>query len=250
MLQQPVYAWPGTTADLTRLISEHPWATMVSATSSGLVVTHVPVVPDPEVDQDSGPVVLGHLPVPDADAHELGSAETVLVVQGPHGYVSAAWYVGGPYVSTWNYVVAHLHGSGERLDAEGTLEVLRLTQDHFERQRPEPFDLDSVSGFVDRLAPHVVGFRLRPTRVTAKAKLSQDKPAVDVAAVLAALEDPAEPFAQPALARAMRLVADHKAPVDGFGASANVPARLPDLASGHPADKPADNPADAADEGA
>ena len=65
-----------------------------------------------------------------------------------------------------------------------------------------------------------------------------------VAAVLAALEDPAEPFAQPALARAMRLVADHKAPVDGFGASANVPARLPDLASGHPADNPGDNPAD------
>lgn len=234
VLQQRVYAWPGTAGDLTRLVSEHPWVTMVSATSRGLVVTHVPVVPDPEADPDAGPVVLGHLPVPDAEEHELGTAETVLVVQGPHGYVSAGWYAGGPYVSTWNYVVAHLHGAGERLDGAATLEVLRLTQDHFEHQRPAPFDLDGVADFVHRLAPHVVGFRLAPTRVTAKAKLSQDKSVEDVAGVLAGLEDPAEPFAQPDLARAMRLVADHKAPVGGFGARANVPPRLPDLASGHP----------------
>ncbi len=204
MLQQPVYAWPGTNRDLTRLIAAHPWVTMVSATSRGLVVTHLPVVPDPAADPDGTPVLLSHLPVTDADEHELGTAATVLVVQGPHGYVSAEWYVGSPYVSTWNYVVAHLHGTGDRLDADGTLEVLRLTQDHFESQRPRPFDLDGVDAYVHRLAPYVVGFRLRPTRVVAKAKLSQDKPAEDVAAVLRALEDPAEPFASADLAAAMR----------------------------------------------
>jgi transcriptional regulator len=208
MLQQPKYAWPGSAdgagRDLTGLVAEHPWVTMVSATSHGLVVTHLPVVPDPDADPEGPPVVLGHLPVPDADEHELGTAATVLVVQGPHGYVSAGWYVGGPYVSTWNYVVAHLHGTAEPLDAEATLEVLSLTQDHFESQRPRPFDLGSVDDFVRRLAPYVVGFRLDPTRVDAKAKISQDKPAEDVAAVLAALEDPAEPFAQPGLAAAMR----------------------------------------------
>jgi transcriptional regulator len=234
VLQQPVYAWPGTTRDLVRLVAEHAWVTMVSSTSRGLVVTHVPVVPDPSASPDDGPVVLGHLPVADAEEHELGTAETVLVVQGPHGYISAGWYVGGPYVSTWNYVVTHLHGTGERLDAEATLEVLRLTQDHFERRRAEPFDLDGVTDFVHRLAPYVVGFRLAPDRVSAKAKLSQDKPAEDVAAVVAALEDPAEPFAQPSVARAMRLVAGHKAPVGGFGVDANVPPGAPHLASGHP----------------
>ena len=45
----------------------------------------------------------------------------MLVVQGPHGYVSAGWYVGAPYVSTWNYVVAHLHGRPELLDAGADL---------------------------------------------------------------------------------------------------------------------------------
>lgn len=204
MLQQPEYAWPGTGADLRRLVAAHPWVTMVSATSRGLVVTHLPVVPDPAADRDAAPVVLGHLPVTDAAEHELGTAPTVLVVQGPHGYVSAEWYVGGPYVSTWNYVVAHLHGTGERLDAGATLDVLRLTQEHFESQRPRPFDLDGVVAYVHRLAPYVVGFRLEPSRVVAKAKLSQDKPEVDLAGVLRALEDPTEPFASPTLAEAMR----------------------------------------------
>lgn len=204
MLSQPEYAWSGTNRDLTRLIARHPWITMVSATSRGLVVTHLPVVPDPAADADGDPVVLGHLPVTDADEHRLGTAETVLVVQGPQGYVSAGWYAGGPYVSTWNYVVAHLHGTVTPLDAHGTLEVLRLTQDHFESQRAEPFDLSSVDEYVHRLAPYVVGFRLTPTRVVAKAKLSQDKPADDLAGVLVGLEDPAEPFADPMLAEAMR----------------------------------------------
>ena len=90
--------------------------------------------------------------------------------------------------------------------------MLRLTQDHFESQRPRPFDLGTVADFVERLAPYVVGFRLTPTRVVAKAKLSQDKPVEDVDAVIAALEDDAEPFAQPALAAQMRLVAGHKTP--------------------------------------
>lgn len=204
MLRQPTYAWPGTAADLTHLIAAHPWVTMVSSTSHGLVVTHLPVVPDPAHDPAAGPVVLGHLPVSDAEEHELGTAETVLVVQGPHGYVSASWYVGGPYVSTWNYVVAHLHGTATTMEAEGTLDVLRLTQDHFESQRSAPFDLGTVADFVHRLAPHVVGFRLTPTRVDAKAKLSQDKPAEDIAGVLAGLEDSAEPFASPLLADTMR----------------------------------------------
>ncbi len=204
MLQQPHYACPGNNRDLTRLVAQHPWVTMVSATADGPVVTHLPVVPDPSADPDADPVVLSHLPLADAHEHQLGDAQTVLVVQGPHGYVSAEWYSGSPYVSTWNYVVAHLHGIGERLDADGTVDVLRLTQDHFESRRPRPFDLGGVDSYVHRLAPAVVGFRLRPTTVVAKAKLSQEKPAADVAGVLAALEDPAEPFANAELADAMR----------------------------------------------
>jgi transcriptional regulator len=201
MLEQSKYAWPGTDADLRALVARHPWVTLVSQTSAGLVVSHLPVLPAPDTEEV---VVIGHLPLADAEAHELGSCEVVVVVQGPHGYISAGWYAGGPYVPTWNYVVAHLHGRPAVLDAEATFDVLDRTVDHFESARPVPFRLEQVADYARRLAPHVAGFRLSPSRVVAKAKLSQDKPAADVAGVLRGLEDPDDVHADPELAAAMR----------------------------------------------
>ena len=107
VLSQPEYAWPGTEDDLLHLVAQHPWVTLVSATSHGLTISPLPVVPAPDA---TGVEVLGHLARTDAEEHELGECDAVIVVQGHHGYISAAWYAGGPYVPTWNYVVAHLHG--------------------------------------------------------------------------------------------------------------------------------------------
>jgi transcriptional regulator len=201
MLAQPEYAWPGTDADLRRLVARHPWVTLVSSTSAGLVVSPLPVLPAPGSDEVE---IIGHLARTDAEEHELGDCEAVVIVQGRHGYISASWYAGGPYVPTWNYVVAHLHGRPERLDAEGTLDVLDRTVDHFESARPAPFRMSDVAAYAARLAPAVVGFRLTPSRVVAKAKLSQDKPVEDVEAVLRGLEDSDDVHGDPVLAEVMR----------------------------------------------
>ncbi len=201
MLSRPDYDWPGSDQDLLNLVAHHPWATLVSNTSNGLVVSHLPVIPATDPD---GVEVVGHLARTDAEEHEVGECDAVLIVQGTHGYISASWYVGGPYVPTWNFVVAHLHGRLTVLDADATYEVLDRTVDHFESVRPRPFRMSDVAEYAARLAPAVVAFRLTPSRVVAKAKLSQDKPAEDVAAVLAGLEDPADVHSHPGLAMVMR----------------------------------------------
>lgn len=201
MLAQPEYAWTGTDADVLRLVARHPWVTLVSSTSTGLVVSPLPAIPAPDA---AGVEVVGHLARPDAESHEVGECDAVVVVQGVHGYISAGWYAGGPYVPTWNYVTVHLHGRLTVLDAPATYDVLDRTVDHFESARPEPFRMRDVKAYADRLAPAVVGFRLTPDRVVAKAKLSQDKPAEDYDGVLRGLEDPADVHGDPALAAAMR----------------------------------------------
>jgi transcriptional regulator len=201
MLNRAEFAWTGTDDDLRRLVAEHPWVTLVSATSTGLVVSHVPVLPVPDV---PGLEIVGHLARTDAEEHEVGRCEAVVVVQGHHGYISAGWYAGGPFVPTWNYVVAHLHGRLVELDAPATYDVLDRTVAHFESARAQPFELASVAECAARLAPAVMGFRLAPQRVVAKTKLSQDKPAADRAGVLRGLEDPDDPHAHPVLAAAMR----------------------------------------------
>lgn len=61
--------------------------------------------------------------------------------------------------------------------------------------------------FVQRLAAGTVGFRLTPTRVVAKRKLSQNKPAETIETVIGALDGDG-PYANPELAGEMRRAQD------------------------------------------
>lgn len=182
MLEQPIYALDDPLA-LRALIAAHGWALLVS--DGGPVVSHLPIMPDPA---NPGAAVVGHLAREDAELHGLGKQPVVIVVQGPHGYVSPTVYGAGPYVPTWNFVTVHLHGTPEVLGPEETYEVLSDTVDHFEAGRPEPFRMSTVEGYVRRLAPAVTAFRLVPARVVGKTKLSQDKPAEIVERVIRAFD--------------------------------------------------------------
>ncbi|UWE10898.1 FMN-binding negative transcriptional regulator [Actinacidiphila bryophytorum] len=205
MLEQPIYALTEP-ARLRELLAGHGWATLVSApdTGGGPVVSHLPVIPDPQGGAD-GLAVLGHLAKADAEMHQLGAHDVVVIVQGPGGYVSPSHYRAGPYVPTWNFVVVHLHGRPTVLDGEQTYQVLQRTVEHFEAGKAEPWRLETVEDYAREIAPYTTGFRLRPTRVVGKHKLSQDKPhevALRVADALAA----DGPNGNKALAAAMRRV--------------------------------------------
>lgn len=219
MLEQPIYAM-NDPARLRELIARHGWATLVSATGHGPVVSHLPVLPDWAAENagdggatggggaggdGAGLTIVGHLAAADAELHELGAHDVVVIVEGPNGYISPGHYRAAPYVPTWNFVVAHLHGRPEVLDADGTWQVLERTVAHFEAGRPEPWRLDSVLDFAHGLAPYATGFRLRPARVVGKHKLSQDKPREVAQRVVEALARGGE-HGNPELAAAMRRV--------------------------------------------
>jgi transcriptional regulator len=199
MLENPVYALTDP-AEINDLVARHSWVTLVSHLPTGLVISHAPILTEPH---ETGLSIVGHLARTDADEHELGQHDVVVIVQGPHGYITPDWYVGGPYVPTWNFVVCHLHGRPELLPADETYDVLSRTVDHYEQDRPRPFRLDEVTAYAQKLAPHTTGFRLVPSRVVAKAKLSQDKPEADQLGVLRGLEGD-DVHADPELAATMR----------------------------------------------
>ena len=198
-------------AEIRRLIRENPWATLISHPSTGdLVASHYPMLLDESVaatDADSGELVLvTHVGRPDEQLHELGQHEMLVIIQGPHGYVSPGWYDANPAVPTWNFVTAHLYGTPEILSAEENLRVLDRLVDHFEDRMPEPRRLHGTaanSAYADRISAGTVGFRLRVTRVIAKSKLSQNKPAETVDRIIGELEGTG-PYASPALAAEMR----------------------------------------------
>ena len=115
---------------------------------------------------------------------------------------------------TWNFAAVHVWGVPELLSDEENLAVLERLVDHFEDELPEPFRLRisaENAAYAERIVHGTVGFRLRVTRLEAKEKMSQDKPAEVVDRVTAALDAPG-PYRNPALAERMRRVHAQEAP--------------------------------------
>jgi transcriptional regulator len=190
-----------------RLIVENPWATLVSNASGGLVASHYPIL----LDEDRSDLsILTHLGRPDERVHELGEHELLIIVQGPHGYISSSWYGEEFEVPTWNFIVAHLSGVPEILTPEENFAVLERLVDRFEEHVAAPRRLNATRAATDdarRLSRGTVGLRLTPTRIVAKRKMSQNKPTEIVRTVIGELEGEG-PYASPGLAREMRLVHD------------------------------------------
>ncbi|WP_237565478.1 FMN-binding negative transcriptional regulator [Ornithinimicrobium cavernae] len=158
--------------EVKRLIRGNPWATIVSPASTGLVASHYPVLLEEDAE---GLSIVSHFGRPDEQLHELGQHEVLVIIQGPHDYVSASWYEPGDLVSTWNHVTAHLYGVPEILSEEENYAVLSRLTDHFEQGYPHGRSLSEDEAGTRRAAKGTVGLRLRVTRFDARAKLSQNK---------------------------------------------------------------------------
>ncbi|RWR18389.1 FMN-binding negative transcriptional regulator [Microbacterium enclense] len=190
--------------EIRRLIEHHPWVTLVSDGSTGLVASHYAVLLDDDHDDLT---IVGHVGKPDDAILGLGDRELLVIVQGPHGYITPRWYGDGPAVPTWNFVSAHLSGIPEILTPDENLRVLDRLVERFEGEDGRGlYHAPNDAAFVDRLAAGTVGFRLTPARVVAKRKLSQNRPAEVVDAIIARLGD--GPDANPALAAEMQRAAD------------------------------------------
>lgn len=190
--------------EVKRLIRENPWVTMVSATSTGIVASHYPVVLEESAD---GISVVSHVGRPDERLHELGQHEMIFIVQGPHGYISPGWYANTDFIPTWNHVTAHLYGTPELLSDAENFTVLGGLVDHFEQRMPYPVSLDIDEHAARRIARGTVGIRLRVTRFDARLKLSQGKTPEVFDRIVEALEGEG-PYSSPALAAEMRRVRD------------------------------------------
>ena len=193
--------------EVRRLVRENPWATIVASTADGIVASHYPVVLEDDPADPDAIVLVSHVGRPDERSLELGTSEVMVIVQGPHGYVSPGWYPAEQIIPTWNHVTAHLWGTPEILSDDENFRVLGELVDHFERVMPEPSTLTLDEEGSRRVAKGTVGIRLRVTRFDARAKLSQNKAPEVVDRIVDELEHGAH-YAQPALAAEMRRVRD------------------------------------------
>lgn len=185
-------------AVVRELVRANPWATLVSEGPEGIVASHYPVLLDEEAD---GLALLTHLGRPDEEVHDLGRGETLVVVQGHHGYISPSWYApGATRAPTWNFTVAHLYGVPQTLSEEENVDVLTRLVAHFERRVREPLYLERE--WAEPVARGTVGVRIPVSRFVCKRKLSQDKDEASRRQAIAALREPG-PYRHPELADEM-----------------------------------------------
>ena len=123
-------------------------------------------------------LIEGHWARPNPQWQHAG--EALMLVHGAHAYVSPGWYPDkheAARVPTWNYVAAHLHGPLELFHDQAALgDLVQRLSAHFEARNGSAWEFDPTALEFARQLRGIVGFRLRPTRIALKAKLSQNHP--------------------------------------------------------------------------
>jgi transcriptional regulator len=192
--------------EVKRVIRGNAWATFVTNTSKGLVASHYPVILDESREDEI--VIVSHFGRPDDEIHELGQHEVLVIIQGPHDYVSSSLYEQDDFVPTWNHVTAHLYGTPEVLSDDENFMMLSKLTDHFEQHFEGGRSLSENEEKARQTAKGTVGLRMVVTRFDARAKLSQNKSE--------GVKDRIEDHfvgSNPQLAREMKRVRENK-PVD------------------------------------
>ena len=193
------------------LLRNHGAADLVTVTEQGLVATMLPFIYVPPNEANTvGPhgALHGHLARNNDQWKRRAAGESLAIVRGPDAYISPGWYASkvehGRVVPTWNYVTAHVYGRLVVHDDPAWTETLvrQLTTKH-EGRRDHPWSVDDAPrAFIEGQLRAIVGIELEITRIEAKAKLSQNRPAADVDGVIAGLRERGDTGSADAVERA------------------------------------------------
>jgi len=173
-------------AALDRLVSRDAFITLVTTDDDGLpFASHLPVL----YARDGDSVRFrGHWARPNPQARHRSKA--LLIVHGPHAYVSPSWYVEpASNVPTWNYAVAHVAGSLRHTDEREELRALvsELAAGYERGVGSSWLPAHGAPDFEQDLSG-IVGFELVAERIDIKFKLSQNRLAADALGAVAGLE--------------------------------------------------------------
>jgi transcriptional regulator len=154
---------------------------LVVTTPEGLKSVFVPVVVS-----DDRVTILTHVAKANPWWRSLKDGDEVLALfLVASAYVSPSNYpsrVENPgVVPTWNYVAAEVRGTlSVHADPEWLGRQVRQVTDQFEAERSPKWSVDdSTSAYVAAQLKAIVGIEIEVMGITGKAKLSQNRPAVD-----------------------------------------------------------------------
>jgi transcriptional regulator len=165
---------------LHAFVEAHPFCTLVTMGSSGLIASHIPVVLERE--GTSLGVLKGHVSRANPQWREFTpEVEALAIFVGPDHYITPSWYAEkaetGNVVPTWNYAAVHAYGWLAIVKDAAWLRahVEALTKIH-EAERSTPWKVsDAPEEYVSAMVKGIVGLELAVTRIEGKWKASQNR---------------------------------------------------------------------------
>ncbi|MFS0821782.1 FMN-binding negative transcriptional regulator [Bacillus sp. 1P02SD] len=153
-------------------IENYSFATLVSQHNGEPYATHLPLVLN-----KSEKALYGHFALPNQQWKDAENQQILVIFQGPHCYVSPSWYETMKAVPTWNYVSIHVYGEMEIIEDHKVI-IDSLNDMVKKYESPDsPYNLSEVDpNFIEGMSKGIVVFRIKITKMEAKAKLSQNHP--------------------------------------------------------------------------
>jgi predicted FMN-binding regulatory protein PaiB len=166
---------PRADADVTRLVLEHPLAWIVSGAGPSLRASLLPLRPETD---ERGRIthLVGHFARSNEHVHTLQQDPTALVLLlGPHSYISPSWVADKTWGPTWNYVSGQFLVEVEFF-AQDELDLhLRDLVGAMESGRRDAWSVEQMGARYGQLARGIVGFRARVRDARPRFKLGQDE---------------------------------------------------------------------------
>lgn len=159
--------------EMAALVAAIGFGAVVVATGEGLRAVHVPFLV-------AGDRIRFHVSRGNAVYPALArGCDALLLVEGPHAYISPDWYGLEGRVPTWNYVAVELTGPVRPLDREALAALVDgLSAANEARLAPKaPWTKARMDGErYEALLNAIAGFELHAAEWRGTAKLDQDKP--------------------------------------------------------------------------
>jgi len=154
------------------VIESFSFATLISQHGGEPYATHLPLILNKE-----DRVLYGHFARANEQWKDAQNQKILVIFQGPHSYISPSWYETNMAVPTWNYVAIHLYGELEIIDDQ---QIIFNTLDDMVKKYERPdsgYNLNSVEpSYIEGMSKGIVAFKIKISKIEAKAKLSQNHP--------------------------------------------------------------------------
>lgn len=189
---QPSYFKQKNSQDMQSFIKDHPMASIVTLSSTGLIGNHIPMM---VIKRNDKYFLQGHVARVNSIHKDYDNTTMALAMfHGPNAYISPNWYPSKKKdpktVPTWNYVAVHVSGEIQFYDDTKWLKQhLTLLSDTHEKKINESWHIsDAPDDYIEKMMKAIIGVEIEISEMAGNTKMSQNHPDENRAGVVKGLK--------------------------------------------------------------